>query len=206
MTNYSQNEEQKYILDYFKDQIGTFIDIGSNDGITLSNTRALAEKGWRGIFIEPSPRAFNKLKNLYPDRRGNFYLYNVALADHNGTATLWESGELLKKGDIALVSTLDAEEKKRFESVLGYEAIEVKCYRWKTFYNRLKIKTFDFISLDAEGFDTIILEQMDLTEVKLLCIEHNSKEEVKKRILDYTSKFGMTNIIYTSAENLLIAR
>jgi len=58
MKIYSQNLEQNYILEYFKDRRGTFIDIGANDGLTLSNTRALVELGWRGVFVEPSPMAF----------------------------------------------------------------------------------------------------------------------------------------------------
>lgn len=54
--------------------------------------------------------------------------------------------------------------------------------------------------------DMEILKQIDLLDTQLLCIEWNSKNEIKEEILEYTSKFGMNKIIYQSGENLLIAR
>src|SRR5690242_2629682 len=123
--NYSQSNEQEAILKYFGDFIGTFADLGANDGQTLSNTRALAEKGWCGVFVEPSPMPFAKLKNLYEkEKKGCFYLYNFAIGNFNGSGVLHDSGSLLKTGDTGLVSTLVAEEKKRFEKVLKYTEVD----------------------------------------------------------------------------------
>lgn len=39
---FSQNQEEKYTLEYFKNFKGRFLDIGAADGVGLSNTRALA--------------------------------------------------------------------------------------------------------------------------------------------------------------------
>lgn len=204
--NYTQNQEQEAILNYFGDFKGTFLDIGANDGQTLSNTRALAQSGWCGAFVEPSPKAFAKLKALYePYKKGCYYIYQLAIGTHNGSAVLHDSGTLLKTGDTALVSTLVEEEKKRFESVLTYEPIEVKVFRWKTFYNRLTLKHFDFISIDAEGMDLAILEQMDIEAlgVKCLCIEFNGNQNLKESFDKIMNGF---NVIYTSAENLIYAK
>lgn len=204
--NYSQNLEQAAITKYFGDFTGNFLDLGANDGKTLSNTRALAEKGWCGVLVEPSPKAYPKLKALYEeDKKGCFYTYNCAIGNSNGKATLHDSGELLKKGDSALVSTLVEEEKKRFSNVLSYEEVEVKVYRWKTFVNRLSMKTFDFVSIDCEGLDMDILKQMDINAmgVKCLCIEWNGRPELKQELSEYMKDF---KIIYTSGENLIFAR
>lgn len=200
--NYSQNQEQEHILKYFGDFKGTFLDVGANDGQTLSNTRALTELGWSGVLVEPAPIAYAKLKQLYSGNKG-IYTYNCAIGDHNGNGTLFDSGTLLKSGDTSLVSTLVEEEKKRFQSVLSYTPIEVQVYRWKTFLNRLTIKKFDFVTIDAEGFDLSILEQMDISDVKLLCIEFNGHETLKARFTEIMQGF---KIIYTSAENILFAR
>ena len=151
MKIYSQNLEQNYILEYFKDKRGTFIDIGANDGLTLSNTRALAELGWRGVFVEPSPKSFEMLKKNYEGLKG-FYFYQVALGDHNGNAILQESSSLLTSADVGLVSTFEASEMQRFKSICTYEPVTVKMYKWKTFMNRLQVKTFDFVSLGCGGF------------------------------------------------------
>ena len=32
---------------------GVFVEVGANDGLTVSNTWGLAERGWRGLMIEP---------------------------------------------------------------------------------------------------------------------------------------------------------
>lgn len=202
--NYSQNNEQEAILKYFGDFKGTFCDLGANDGQTLSNTRALAELGWCGILVDPSPAAFAKLENLYAkEKKGCFYLYNFAIGNFNGPGVLHDSGSLLKKGDSGLVSTLVPEEKKRFQHVLPYTEIDVKVFRWKTFLNRCKIKKFDFISIDCEGLDGDILEQIDISETMCICIEWNGKPELKERFSNYLKDF---KIIYTSGENLIYAR
>jgi FkbM family methyltransferase len=206
MKNYSQSQEQQAILNYFGDFKGSFLSLGENDGETLSNVRALALLGWCGAMVEPAPIAFSKLKSIYDkDKKGCFYVYNCAIGNQNGKAILYDSGSLLKTGDTSLVSTLVSEEKKRFQSVLNYTDVEVKVYRWKTFFNRLQIKKFDFVSIDCEGVDADILEQMDmeLLGVKCLCIEWNGHNELKEL---YTKKMLGYNIIYTSGENLIFAK
>lgn len=204
---YSQNQEEKAILDYFNTPgqvkiMGTFIDVGANDGVTFSNTRALALVGWKGVFVEPSPRAFERLKTLYNGHKG-FYLYEYAIDSHNGKKILWESGPLCSAADDGLVSTFHQHEKERFQKTVKYEPVEVKTFRWKTFLNRLKVKKFDFVSLDTEGCDLAILEQMDLTDVKCIALEWNSKPELKADFEKYLDGF---HVIYTSAENILYAR
>ena len=55
------------IFDTIKPQNKWFVEFGAWDGIHLSNTRLLAEKGWSGVFIEASEKRFNELKNNYKD-------------------------------------------------------------------------------------------------------------------------------------------
>ena len=68
---YSQNNEERIILNYFLNRKGNFLDIGANDGITLSNVRALAEMGWKGCLIEPSKKAYNKAVENYKQYKRN---------------------------------------------------------------------------------------------------------------------------------------
>ena len=199
---YSQNKEEEIILHYFSGQTGTFIDIGANDGITFSNTRALAERGWKGVLIEPSPKAYAKLKEVYNGHKW-FYLYNFALGDKNGKAFLQESGPLCSAKDVGLVSTFVTSEMDRFKSKVAYEPFEVKMFKWKTFLNRLAIKEFDFISMDCEGSELGILPDMDLSKTKCICLEWNSKPELKTEYEKYLTGF---NLIYNSGENLIYGR
>lgn len=197
---YSQNNEEEIILKYFGDFIGTFIDIGANDGITLSNTRALAERGWNGVCVEPSPKAFDKLRYNIMMFSG-VYAYPFALGHTNKELTFYESSSLLKKDDIGLVSTFHHQEMERFKSVCNYTPIKVKCFRWKTFLNRLKYKKFDFISIDVEGSELDVLPQIDLTDTKMVCVEWNGKHKA-----EFTEICKGFNLIAENGENLIFAR
>jgi len=199
---YSQNEEEKYILQYLGDKVGSFIDIGANDGVTLSNTRALADRGWAGVLVEPSPTAFAKLKENYKDKEG-FYFYQFALGITNGTLKFYDSGTHLNKGDHGLLSTLSSADYTKWMQTTKYTEIEVQCFRWKTFLNRLKLKAFDFISLDAEGLDYEILKQIDLRETSCVCVEYNGDANLK---LEFDKLMIGFKLLYTSPENLIYGR
>lgn len=202
---YSQSNEEEVILKYFEGRTGTFLDIGANDGITFSNTRALAERGWKGVLVEPSPKAFEILEMRYEGHKG-FYIYPFAIGSHNGKAMLQESGPLCSPNDIGLVSTFHNHEMDRFKRTVKYSPVEVKVFKWKTFLNRLTIKEFDFISADCEGAEMDFLPDMDLSKTQLICLEHNSKDDLKRAYLEVTSKFGLDKIIYESGENIIISR
>lgn len=199
---YSQSNEEQHILEYFGDYVGTFADCGCNDCVTFSNTRALALKGWKGIFIDPSPKAMERCKTLYNGYKG-YYFYPIAISSHNGKAILQESGPLCTPADVGLVSSFHQKEIDRFRRTVTYSPIEVKTFKWKTFYNRLRVKKFDFINLDCEGDELNILPDMDLSEVRCICIEWNSKPELKVEYEKYLEGF---KLIYTSGENLLYGR
>lgn len=200
--SHSQNNEEQVILDYFKGHVGTFIDIGANDGITFSNTRALAERSWKGILIEPDPDAFKRADALYEFYKG-IYRYNYAIGNYNGKKILQKSSSLLKTGDTGLVSTFYASEMERFKSAVQYTPIEVQIYTWRTALNRWAIRKFDFISMDCEGAELEILPDIDLTDTKMICIEWNGVPKLKTEYEKYLNGF---KLIYTSAENLIYAR
>ena len=199
---YSQNQEEKHILEYFGYHVGTFLDLGANDGETFSNTRALALKGWKGILIDCSPTAVARCKELYKDFKG-IYVYDYAIYKHNGKEIFQNSGALCTPADTGLVGTFYQHEKERFSRKVKYEPIEVKTFRWKTALNRWKIKEFDFVSIDIEGGEMNVIPEMDLSKTRCFCVEWNGKTELKEAYEKYLSGFS---IIYTSAENIVYAR
>ncbi len=204
--NYSQNEEQKHILEFFAEQpIGNLLDIGANDGKTFSNSLALIEKGWYGSLIEPSAKVIGKLRALHKGNK-RVVIFFCAVGTETGNAIFHDSGaHLPDKSDAALLSTMVTEEKEKWQTAVEYNETNTMVYTIADLFHNRQLK-FDFISIDAEGMDTAILKQIDLTHVKLLCIEWNSHQKVKDEILNYTALFDMNRVIYQSAENLLIAR
>lgn len=202
MKNYSQNDEQEVILKYFGKFKGTFLDLGANDGITFSNTYALALSGWSGSVVEASYKAFDRLTNLY-FFNASIYKYNFAVGKQTGVIQLNESGPLIGNEDVALVSTAHDHEMDRFKKVVKYNKVNVNCLSWPDFLKRSPQKTFDFISMDIEGSELEVLPDMDLSETKCICIEYNGKAELKRQYEKYLSGF---NLIHTTAENLIYVR
>lgn len=203
MENFSQNQEQAAILDYFgKDVQGTFLDLGANDGITLSNTRALALMGWAGILVDASPNAFERLKENYRGAAG-ITCYHAALAGYDGKINLHDSGKLISDKDVALVSTVNQWDYDRFKGAVRFEDVIVPCFTWETFLNASPIKTFTMMSIDIEGSELDVLPRMDLSKTMLVCLEWNGREDLR---LEYDKYLRGFNVIYTSGENLIYAR
>lgn len=210
---YGQNQEDRIVAEYFGDYVGNLLSVGENNGLDLSNCRALIEKGWKGILVEPSPKAFRSLFNRYHGNP-NLWCFNAAISDYNGKSVFYESGEHLGVGDVALLSTLDKSELKRWEGT-NNRFIETEILVWD--FNELqknvrhhscgKSDKYQFINIDAEGLDLKILHQMDLKELdcQCLCIEHNGNPETYHRIECHAMDFGMKFLAKTP-ENVIYVR
>ena len=204
----SQNNEEEIIGSHFGKYVGTLLSIGENSGMDLSNVFGLIEKGWSGDLIEPSPQVFPALCNLH-QYNTKVHCYELAIGDRIAMVTLFDSGELLGRGDRALVSSVCVEETKRWESLnMPFSEVEVKMVTFRKFMeDYAQFKTYDLISIDAEGMDLVILRQMELDQLgcKCLVIEHNSLPAVVASIRDYCLPYGFKEIGY-NAENIILAR
>jgi len=193
---YSQNNEQDFILEYFQQYKGTFLDLGAYNGKDLSNTRALMERGWSGMCFEPHPEIFKELVENTKEF-AFVYTYEMAVGEENGTFKLNANREYY--------STLIDSEMDRWNGQFQFEKIDCKVVDFQTVLKSSPFKNFDFISIDCEGLDYQILTQIDLDEVKcnMICVETNSKEVEK--YVEYCEKFGFT-VLHTNAENLIMSR
>jgi FkbM family methyltransferase len=208
---YSQKNEDSYIVDYFekvygKEYKGTLLDIGANDGITISNSRALIEKGWVGDLVEPAAIPLRKLKELYA-ANNDVMIHGIALSDKVEMTTFYESSSHFSPKDSGLLSTIVPEEKKRWWlSRTRFTEYPIGTLTFKHFKNEALYKTWDFISIDAEGKDWDILQQIDLTEVgcKCLCVEHNGIETQK--YIDYAKSHGMSVLLINNINVVLVRR
>jgi FkbM family methyltransferase len=205
--NYSQNDEQEIIIKLFNGKKRcSFLDIGANDGKTFSNTYALGEHyDWTGVLVEPSPKAFDKLLDLYGNKP-NFELFNVAIGRSNGMMTLHESGTLLNKDDVALVSTGISSEKRRWDSAnIEFTEVEVPVWNIRTLLDTCIHKEFDVLSLDIEGMELEVLPSIPLRDLKIACaiIEWNGKHMVEFNRIMYRQGF---RIVKMNAENIIYAK
>lgn len=195
MTSNSQHQEDLIIEKFFLSQEGqtfkgTLLDIGANDGKTLSNTYGFIEQGWKADLVEPSPRAFAALWMRYKDNP-NVQLHQCAIGEDK-VVTLYESSSLFTDDDVALVSTVKPEEMERFKPYnIKFTPRRVRSITFDYLRKLCNNKTWDYISIDAEGMDLEILKQINLTEVgcKALIIEYNGKN--KQEFKDYCKSHGM---------------
>lgn len=202
---YSQNSEEQFILNYFGDTKGIFFDGGANDGRTLSNTLALAERGWEGALIEASPSAFSRLEKEHGKNK-NLELHEFALGDYDGEIVFHESGELLGTGDIALVSSTRPDELLRWESLnMPFTEMKVPIFSWSSFLERTRFRKFDFFSLDIEGMELSVIPQIDFNElgVKMAIIEFNGKDQ---HLYDNIMLPQGFRVIHMNAENIIYAK
>lgn len=85
--SYAQNFEDVILHRALKDiKNGFYIDVGANDPVADSVTKAFYDAGWRGINIEPVSEWFEKLEQ---DRPEDINL-QVAAGSHQGSASFYE--------------------------------------------------------------------------------------------------------------------
>lgn len=202
---HSQNNEALIVSKYFGDYIGTVLDLGCNDGLTFSNSYDLIQKGWSAYLIDASEVSTNKAKLLH-EGNGNVTIGCFAMGERDGVTILHESGAHVPNGkDYGLVSTLKESEMERW-AVVSFKDITVSMICFDTYWANYKQPTFDFITMDIEGYETVVLPQIDLSKVgcKCLCIEWNSKPELAEYYTDYCAQFGLREI-HRNAENIIYA-
>jgi hypothetical protein len=80
---YSQNGEDGIVAELLKRlQIkrGWFVEFGAWDGKHMSNTYALAEDGWQGVYIEGEPDRFEDLLKTVQQFSGRLHAINAFVA------------------------------------------------------------------------------------------------------------------------------
>lgn len=208
MRTYSQNSEDLLIYSYFKGKTGTLLEIGANDGQTLSNSKLLIDSGWVGHLVEPGS-TFQQLEYLH---KGNerVHCYNFAIGSKFVDAmTFYESGCHVVGGtDSGLVSSLDFDETERWrKSGVEFTEKQVKVVDFDKFWWLAGEPMFDFVSIDVEGLEFDILQQIDLDKIgcKAIIIEWNSISSNKIKFENYILPFGF-KLIDKNNENLIFVR
>jgi len=196
--SYSQNNEEAIITDFFNGKTGRFLDIGAYDGKAFSNTMRLAELGWGGVCVEPSPNPLIGLLKHHAERP-NIDIVNVALGETAGFMDFHDSG-----GDA--ISTLDMAHRQKWEA------------GWKAKFTKFKIFTvtvpmlldevgpdFEFINLDVESLNIQLFRALPLeimSKVRLICVEHDGHHAEMESI---AGRCGYKQIAF-NGENIILGR
>ena len=196
MEHFTQTDEQPVILRELADlPSGRFLDIGAHDGQTLSNTRALALSGWSGTLVEPNPYLFLELLKRYGNDK-RFTLINAAMSDKSGLTDF-----LYDAGGYQFGSSIASNAKELFPDQAFATSFKVNAISPKDL-----TETYDFISIDTEGFDLPILKAMrgTLDPTRLICIEYNQERSYDATIEELRLQ-GFEQV-HKSRENILARR
>jgi len=198
--SYSQNNEEAVITDYFKGTKGHFLDIGAYDGKTFSNTLRLAEMGWSGVCIEPSPTVFPALLKVHGENP-NITLVNAAICPERlpRMVEFYDSG-----GDA--ISTTDMKHVEKWEA--GY-----KCKFQKFFVYMMPLAevftkfgcSFQFINIDVESTNHALFLELPfshLTDTRMICVEHDGND---MNMEGKAHSWGFVRLSF-NGENLILAR
>lgn len=195
---YSQNDEEKYITEYFNGHPpGKFIDIGAFHVTMFSNTRKLYELGWGGVLVEPSPTNYKAIADHYAgDSR--ITVLNYAIGSANGEIDFYESA-----GDA--VSTSDEGHMTKWGNAgVKFNKIRVIQMNVEDFMNE-HCKGVDFLSVDTESTNMALFRQIPefvFKQIKMFCIEHDQNHaEIERKL----GRYGFS-LLCLNAENVILAK
>ena len=194
---YSQNDEQDVIARHYAGRVGRFLDIGAFTGVELSNTRALAERGWGGVMVEPSPSVLPSLSDSVRCFDGRVEVLPYAVGRETKSVEWFDS-----VGDA--VSTTEKWIVNKWQGAANYMLTTVDQLSVADLFARVGFD-FDFISIDTEGTSVEVAELLpwgDLARVDLVCIEHDDMHERIAKLLDRIGFVEMSR----NPENIIAKR
>lgn len=161
---------------------GYFVEIGGYDGERHSNTLALEQEyGWTGLLVEPNPLLYPR---LCQNRKG-CKLANVAIGPVPGHQQ-FILGDAF--GGLAAYFPRDwyEEHKRRNNEVIGVDVITLT----HLFDSAGCPAVIDYLSLDVEGAEYVILEQYinsmangcSQTAIRFLTVEFRHDLELLERL------------------------
>ena len=161
---------ETYYLKYFgQKKEGFFIEMGSFDGDSYSNTCFLADLGWDGIYIEPVPEFAKKCENRHQGNKVK--ILNIGVGDKKEEVSINVSGEL---------STIDQNTMENFKKmdwakdIISTNFLNVKINTLNNILTEYKVKKkIDLLVIDVEGYELRVLLGFDIRKwlPKMVIIE-----------------------------------
>ena len=160
---YAQWGEDLFIFNYMKKKKivnGTYVDLGAFHPIKYSNTCLLFNNGWSGLNIDLNQTAID-------------YFNIVRPKDNNICCAISNKEEKIKvfiNSIFSPINTINKKHAKKFNFASKNElSYTVKAKK----FNSICKKKFDFLDIDIEGSDFMVLKSINLKyfKPKLICIE-----------------------------------
>ncbi|HTK33039.1 MAG TPA: FkbM family methyltransferase [Candidatus Paceibacterota bacterium] len=175
-----------------------YIDIGTNDPIIFSNSYLFYKQGSGGICVEPNPSLCARIKK----KRSRDTVLNIGVGIENGTKDFY----LLSNDALSTFSQSEVQtEIAKGHTIIG--KIPVSIQTINKIISDAK-REIDFLSLDIEGLDKMVLETLDFKKYrpKVICVETrsfgSSEYEARANLEDLMKKNGYDNVGYTPINSI----
>jgi FkbM family methyltransferase len=180
---YADNGQDKWVSEAVFPGVknGFFLDVGSGDGTYISATKALEQKGWTGLCIDPFPRNMQ-------DR--SCQIVKEVVSNEAGQQVKFWRG----KDWGGIEDTLGTEAK-----AVIHEApfVELNTVTLGDILERAKAPRFiNFVSMDIEGGELNALKgfPFDKYQMGALAVEHNYEEPKRSEIKELMKSHGYTRV------------
>jgi FkbM family methyltransferase len=177
---------------------GFFVDVGAFDGILGSNTSYFEKYlHWTGVAFEPSPSAFEVLREVRSCRSINGCAYSddgevsfLALSEkeqQSGTKSPPRNllsmmldpshGGAMLSGIPEHMDQVQRTEWARDAMDLEQTLSTVRCHRIDTVLGEMGVSIVDYLSIDVEGAEVEVLRGIDFTrvQVNVIGVEHSER-------------------------------
>ena len=192
---YSQLGEDKWVSEAIFPGVknGFFLDVGSADGTFNSNSKALEQKGWTGICVDPFPTNMQ-------DRSCQMFK-EVVFSEAGKQVKFWTGGQGDKNGFWGgIVDTLGYQAKAIMSTA---PSVELTTVTLGDILERAKAPRFiHFVVLDIEGGELNALKGFPFDKYKIgaLAVEHFSVEPRRSEIGKLMDSHGYKRV-FTRYQN-----
>jgi len=140
---------------------GFFVDLACANGVNLNNTYFLERHlNWEGLLFEPNPRFHNSIKKFRTSP-----LITSCVTDRSGSEVDFRIDNLMLGGIVG--EDFDNSEKVRGRQLVSAEIIKVPTTTLVEELDASKApKIIDYLSLDVEGAEELILKKFDFAKYK----------------------------------------
>lgn len=171
--SFSQQGEDRFLMEYFDGKPGTYIDIGANHPFVISNTYLLYRNGWKGLTVEP----ITHLAKLHDKWRPKDRCIRAGVDKKSHRMQLYEFSP-------SGLSTFDSTKAEHLvnKGALLVRTCDIQLMPLSEIYVRHEdfLGSVDLLSIDTEGMDLRVLQSNDFSLFKpelIICELPRSRSE-----------------------------